>query len=139
MPNGTWRNVPIAASRSSNFRRHTQCSKVLLMLNHPAESCLNSKNHALQRGSGAGWLPWLLLPLSRPRLCRLRLGPSRPRRSSKGSFNNRLLHQQAQPVDYQKIIDDLRSEIKQRDAAQAREIQQMRHDVALLDNYQRDC
>lgn len=45
---------------------------------------------------------------------------------------------QAQAVDYQKIIDDLRSEIKQRDAAQAREIQQMRHDVALLDNYQRD-
>ncbi len=44
---------------------------------------------------------------------------------------------QAQPVDYQKIIDDLRSEIKQRDAAQGREIQQMRHDVALLDNYQR--
>jgi hypothetical protein len=45
---------------------------------------------------------------------------------------------QAQPVDYQKIIDDLRAEIEQRDAAQGREIQQMRHDVALLDNYQRD-
>jgi len=44
---------------------------------------------------------------------------------------------QAQPVDYQKIIDDLKEEIKQRDAAQSRQLQQVRHDVALLDNYQR--
>jgi anti-sigma-K factor RskA len=42
----------------------------------------------------------------------------------------------AQPVDYQKIIDDLREEIKQRDAAQARQLQDVRHDVALLDKYQ---
>jgi anti-sigma-K factor RskA len=44
---------------------------------------------------------------------------------------------QAQPVEYQKIIDDLREEIKQRDAAQARQLQEVRHDVALLDNDQR--
>jgi anti-sigma-K factor RskA len=44
---------------------------------------------------------------------------------------------QAQPVDYQKIIDGLREEIKQRDAAQASQLQQVRHDVALLDYYQR--
>jgi len=44
---------------------------------------------------------------------------------------------QAQPVDYQKIIDDLREEMKQRDAAHARQLQEVRHDVALLDNYQR--
>jgi anti-sigma-K factor RskA len=43
---------------------------------------------------------------------------------------------QAQPVDYQKIIDDFREEIKQRDAAQGRQLQQVRHDVALLDHYQ---
>jgi anti-sigma-K factor RskA len=45
---------------------------------------------------------------------------------------------QAQSVDYQKIIDGLREEIKQRDAAQARQLQEMRHDVALLDKNQRD-
>ena len=43
---------------------------------------------------------------------------------------------QAQPVEYQKIIDDLREELKQRDAAQTRQLQQVRHDVALLGNYQ---
>ena len=42
----------------------------------------------------------------------------------------------AQPVDYQKIIADLREELKQRDAAQARQLQEVRHDVALLDKYQ---
>jgi len=43
---------------------------------------------------------------------------------------------QAQPVDYRKIIDDLREELKQLDAAQTRQLQQVRHDVALLGNYQ---
>jgi len=40
-------------------------------------------------------------------------------------------------VNYQKVIDDLRAEIKQRDAVQTRDMQQVRGDVAALNYYQR--
>jgi hypothetical protein len=51
----------------------------------------------------------------------------------------------AQPVDYQKIIAELRSserlwlanELKKHDSAQQREIQRVRGDLAFLDTYQR--
>ena len=42
----------------------------------------------------------------------------------------------AQPVDYQKMINELRAELKARDAAQAKEMQRIHGKVDLLDNYQ---
>ncbi len=41
-----------------------------------------------------------------------------------------------QPVDYQKIINDLRAELKERDTAHTREIQRVAGKVDLLDSYQ---
>ena len=43
----------------------------------------------------------------------------------------------AQPVDYQKIIDNLREELQQRDAGHAKQIQVLRSELAALDYDQR--
>jgi anti-sigma-K factor RskA len=43
----------------------------------------------------------------------------------------------AQPVDYKKIIDDLRKELQQRDAGQAKQMQVLRSELAALDYDQR--
>src|ERR1051326_8908330 len=86
-----------------------------------------------EKPRAAGWIWRWLAPMTASAAVAALVVTFTPRPQQPPQIVERVVQQQssapqAQAVDYQKTIDDLREEIKQRDAAQARQLQEVRHD-----------
>jgi len=95
-----------------------------------------------EKSRPAAWIWRWLAPMAASAAVAFAVVTLTPRPQAPPQIVERVVQQQipspaAQPVDYQQIIENLRAELKQRDIAQAKEIQRVRGDIDWLQWNQR--